>query len=243
MRRFCHLWLLFLICSSARLVSQDRPASVSIFGTLSTTSELFHHPNDPDLLLRSEYYPLNVIFGGGTDIRYAIAPLRCVVGASVEIMSKSETFSISTSGISSSSHQLTTVDVPVQDGYVVVPAELSVYVPLPIGNDIFQVYIGGGGGAYFGKRNYSYGGVEITTTDHTTGFGIHILSGAEYQMTPAFSLRTEFKFRDVHFETTGSFPEDQTSVENLSVTLPRGPQEARINVDGLAIAIQLAYHF
>lgn len=243
MRRLCYLIVLLLVSSSSRLVSQDRPTSVSIFGTLSTTSELFHHPNDPDLLLRSEYYPLNVIFGAGADLRYSITPLRVVIGASAEILSKSDLFSISTTGISTSGHQVLTADVPVHDGYVVVPIEMSIYVPLPIGNDIFQIYIGGGGGAYFGRRNYSYGGVNITSTDRSPGYGIHILSGAEYRLSSEFSLRTEFKFRDVHFETTGSFPDQNASVDGVSVTLPQGPQEARINIDGLAITLQFAYYF
>ena len=243
MRRVFSLLTIFAILPAGSLVAQNSSTSVSFFATLSTESELFHHPNDPDELLRSEYYPLNTIFGGGIDIRKAIAPLRLSVGASVEYLSKSETFSVATSGISTTTHLSTNLTVPVSDGYGVTVIELSVYVPLPIGNENFQVYIGGGGGGYFGGRDYSYAGIAATTTDRSPGYGIHILSGAEYNLSSVFSLRTDVKFRDVHFETTDTFPVQQTTVQGSALLLPQGPQQSRVNVDGLAMAVQFAYRF
>ena len=242
MRRFYHLLIFLLLLSPSSILSQERLTSISITGSLSTISELFHHPNDPDQLLRSEYYPLNVIIGGGIEIRQVIPQLRFSVGASVERLSKSGSFSVNATGFTGGNVSKT-VNVPVSDGYTVLPAELSIYVPLPIGTDDFQVYIGGGGGAYFGNRHYSYGNIDANTTDLSAGFGIHILSGFEYRFSTQFSLRTEFKFRDVHFETTSAFPDQRVDVEGVSITLPQGSQDARINIDGFVTAIQLAYHF
>jgi hypothetical protein len=242
-RRFCHLIVFLLIIPVPQLLAQERLTSISLFGSLSTSSELFHHPNDPDEILRSEYYPLNTIFGGGAEIRRIIAPLRLSVGASVEILSKSETSTVNVNGISSSSHLSTNINVPVADGYIVFPVELSVYVPLPVGTENFQIYIGGGGAAYIGDRRYSYAGLNSSATDQSTGYGIQILSGAEYKLSSIFSLRTEVKFRDVHFETVDNFYDRQTTIDESFVPLPQGPQQSRVNIDGLAMAIQLAYYF
>ncbi len=218
--------------------------SVAVLGSLSTTSELFHHPNDPDLLLRSEYFPLNTVFGAGLDFRRVIPFLRISVGTSVEFLSKSENISLP---VQSRQGPLDTqgvnINVPVNDGYRVVPVELSAYIPIPVGTEDLQFYIGAGGGAYFGERRYTFGGSTATTTDRSTGYGIQIIGGSEYFLAPRFSLRSELKFRDVHFETVNQFPDKFIHQAGYALSVPQGEQVSRVNIDGLFIALHFAYHF
>jgi hypothetical protein len=242
--RYGCLLLLILVFPGQQARTQDFLYSVSVLGSLNTTSELFHHPDDPDPLLRSEYYPLNTVLGGGLEVRRSFTDLRLALGASVELLTKSETSTLSLTSLPTAQEsQGVTVAVPVEDGYTVLPVELTVYVAIPVGNEALHFYIGAGGGAYIGRRRYTFAGLDASVTDHSAGYGIHVLAGSEYFLSPLFSLRSDVKFRDVHFETVNQFDRPVVSVEGHSVLVPKGDQASRVNIDGLSIALHIAYHF
>src|SRR5512140_3064495 len=82
--------------STGKLSAQDRPYSLALSGAFTTSSKLFHHPNDPDELLRSEFLPLDDIFSGGIDVRRSFDDIRLQFGLSAEYLTKSETIDLST---------------------------------------------------------------------------------------------------------------------------------------------------
>ncbi len=226
------LGVLILLQPASR--AQDRPYSVSLFGTFTSSSKLFHHPDDPDQIIRSQFLPLDDIFSAGIDIRRSIENLRIRIGLSAEYISTSDLISVPLSPSGS---------IPVEDGFTAVPVELSGYFMIPFGDESIQFYMGGGGGLYFGARKYRFGDAEAATVARSTGAGIHVLSGVEYAIKPSLSLRSEIKFRDVQFETTNRFERSSTTYLGRTILLDQSPLPSRVNIDGLTVHLGIVFHF
>ncbi len=224
--------LLTLVISTAS-VGQERPYSIELFGAFTTSSKLFPHPNDADELNRSFFLSLDNIFHGGVELRRSIATLAAYVGIGVEYIQKTDVIDV----------PLLSGSIPVRDGYHVIPVELTGYFVLPIGNETIHVYMGGGIGMYMGSRVYEYPTARAQSIDSKAGFGIHVLSGMEYSLTPGFSLRSEIRFRDVQFEAVNQFTQPQTIYNGTIVSLDQAPFSSRLNIDGMTMRLGLAYHF
>jgi len=209
--------------------------SISVFGTLSTSSKLFRNPDSPNDLLREQYVPFDNFLSEGIDVRRDFPDIHLQVGLSIEYLTKSQTYYLTSPA--------TFQAIPVEDGFSVVPIELSGYFPIPISTSSFHVYIGGGTGMYLGSRHYEYAGAQAGTVSHKTEFGIQVLSGIEYAIASPFLIRCEAKFRDVQFETTNQF--QQPAVHYLRSTEPLDeiPFTSRISIDGLALNIGIVYEF
>jgi len=232
--RHCRIIVLLSFGCLFGLRAQDRQYSIGIFGSLNTSSKLFYNPNDQDEFIRSQFLPLNSTFSGGVDFRRTIEPLRISLGISIEYLSKTDFF------IHPFSQSL---NIPIKDGFSATPVELSVFFPIPVGSDVLQLYMGGGAGAYFGERRHEYAGIRTSVTDHKTGYGIHIISGLEYFVRPAVSLRSELKFRNVQFESVNRFLEPTAVYAGTVVPLDLDPLASRVNIDGMTLSLHLAYHF
>ncbi len=218
---------------SAPIAAQERPTSLSLFGSYTTSSKVFYRTADPDEFLRSQFFPLDDILSAGIDVRRTLPSGNLQLGLSVEIISRSTSSSVPYGSLS----------VPVLDGVTAVPVEATGYFFIPVGTDEIRIFMGGGVGAYFGQRRYEYGGTSAETTDRSLGFGIHVLSGMEWYTSPAISLRGELKFRDVQFETVNRFQQTSTTVKGTIIPLPAETMHSRVNIDGMHLAVGLAWHF
>ena len=234
MTLFRYFMVMVCIGGLSKLQAQDRPYSFGISGSLSTSSKLFYNPEDQDEFIRNQFLPLDNALSEGIDVRRAIGPLSISLGVSVEYLSKTEVFT----------HLLSqSTVVPVKDGFVAVPVELSAYFQIPVGSDILQLYMGGGAGAYLGARRYEYAGVQAPAVDHKTGYGIHIITGLQYFVHPPVSLRSELKFRNVQFETVNQFRQSSAIYQGSVIPLDQEPFTSRVTIDGMTLSLQLVYHF
>lgn len=214
-------------------LAQDNPYRISISGSITTSSKVFYRYDDPDEFLRGRFFPIDNIFSFGADLRRSFEPIGLEVGVAIEYISKSERFGVPENGQT----------VPVFDGFVAIPIELSGYFFIPIGSEKLKFYMGGGGGIYPGERRYSYAGVQAPAVGRSVGIGIHILSGAEYTLSHSFSLRSELKFRDVQFETVNKFSQYSAVTSSGVIGLPQDPLLSRVNIDGMNLSLGIAYRF
>ncbi|MBI4549237.1 MAG: hypothetical protein HY707_14745 [Ignavibacteriae bacterium] len=212
--------------------AQEYLYELTLIGSFTTSSKLFRHPDDADEIIRSQFLRLDNIFGAGIDLRRTIEPLAVQIGLSVEYLSKTELFDTSGSRT-----------IPVKDGYTTIPIELSGYFFIPIGDENIRFYMGGGGGTYLGSRRYEYAGARARTIERIMGYGIHVLSGLLYKVSPRISLRSEIKFRDVQFETVNKFTQQVIVYRGTPLYLDQEPFASRINIDGMALTVGIAVHF
>ena len=227
------LILMALGAFTAPSAAQERPTSLSLFGSYTTSSKVFYRTADPDEFLRSQFFPLEDILSAGIDLRRTLPPGNLQLGLSAELISRS----------TESAVPYGTLSVPVTDGLTAVPVEGTGYFFIPVGNEEIRVFMGGGVGLYFGERRYTYAGTSAEVADRTTGFGIHVLSGMEWYCSPVLSVRGQLKFRDVQFETVNRFARSSATYQGTAVPLPAEPLRSRVNIDGMHLAVGLAVHF
>jgi len=228
--------LVTLICTIALLAGPEGRAgvgrlSVSVFGTLTTSSRLFPNPNARDDFTRGGFTPLNTAFSLGADIRGDVPFLGIRVGISSEYISRRVTGSVPN----------TRGTIPVEDGYSVLPLELTGYFRIPVGGESVNFYMGGGGGVYFGERRYRYAGVEPVTLQRDLNFGIHVQSGLEIGLGEQIALRTELKFRNIQIETSQRFTTPSTVYAGTTVPLPQETLHSRVQVDGMNLVVGIVY--
>jgi hypothetical protein len=168
---------------------QEKMFSVVVKGNFTTGSQLFPNPNSGDVFERSRFLPIEDFFGFGVELKYHIPETNIALGVSADY--------IRPTTLRTSFSRVDTVH-----GYRVLPVELTGYFHIPVAGPTFGVYMGGGGGAYFGRRIHRIADVEAEPVDEGHGFGIHVLGGLTYHFTEWFSLNAEMKFRDLQFESS-----------------------------------------
>lgn len=207
------------------LPAQNRQQSVTLSGSLTTTSKIYHHSKDSDPAIRNQYFSIDEIWGFGIDYRFPLSDGQTELGFSIEYLS-------------AHTNKINLLDPSNQgkivDGYYAIPIEASSYFKLPIGIQSLTFYIGGGIGLYFGGRDLSIDGIENHINHFSPGAGIHILTGCEYKLTSIFSARTEIKFREVQFSSES----DKIELANNS-TLPFSIEssDSRVSIDGLLLSL------
>lgn len=229
-----HIILVALAMVSFQAAHAQEPLySVSLKGNYTISSRLFYNIEASDEFLRRQYLAIDNIFGVGVDVRRLIEETWLQVGISVEYLRKKETGVI----------RISSARVPVEDGFWTVPVEMSGYFIIPFSSATFRLYIGGGGGLYFGERRYAIAEERASIVDTKKGMGIHVVTGVEYAITEWFAIRSEVKFRDLQFESTHLFTKSSVSYNGTIVTLDQTPSRSRINVDGMLIDAGIVLRF
>ena len=221
---------LSLLVGAPAALSQERNYTLAVTGSFTTSSKLFYNIDDPNEIARNQYLSLSNVLGVGIDIRRRIEESGLAVGISVEYISKLDDISESVSS---------TAIAAVKDGFVVVPIEATGYFTIPFSSERAQMYMGGGAGIYLGARHYQYSTDSARVIDQKPGYGIHILTGFCYRISPVIGLRSELKFRDVQFQSTNVFLPSYVSLPAPNYQ----PFSSRINIDGMTLTVGLAAFF
>lgn len=236
MRRVRNVVLIAVLCSCPLLMgaAQEHLFSVLLKGNLTTAGRLFLNPGATDPFARAQAVSFTDFFGYGAEIQYHIPNTTLSIGLSADYIRSKASRTIIASAQRS---------VPAEDGYRVIPLELTGYFRIPITDGRFGVFMGGGLGLYFGERHYRLAGLEAASVDARPGYGIHVLGGVSYRFTERFSLTAEMKFRDAQFQATNAFPVPQVRYGDILVALPQKPFDSSIHTDGMVFQLGAAFSF
>ncbi len=226
------LLAILLVVPGGQVICQDGGLSIILNGSYTTNSEIFPNPNASDPFARSQSFLVEGTFGYGVEFKYRIAQSLVAIGASVEYLQASVDRSV---GVAFRQ------GVQVQDGYRVVPLELTGYFIIPFSTRTFQVFIGGGAGMYIGHRTYTLAGVEAPAVDSEPGFGIHVVAGLVYGFNEWFSITGEMKFRDLQFSSSNVFPVSRIDYGGTVLNVSSEPFESKIHTDGVVFQIGAAF--
>ena len=210
--------------------AQDGIITVTARANLTTSSQLFTNPNATDPIEQNQFVPIENEFGAGIEVKYTFVETNLALSISADYL-KAGYSSRSPSGI------------PVDDGYRVVPVELTAFFIIPISGPKVTVFMGGGGGAYVGKRIYRLGGVEAPSVGSRTGFGIHVLGGASYHLTTFLSITGEMKFRDLQFDAANAFRTEQIVYNGRIIEVGTEPFYSRVHTDGIVFNLGVSVSF
>ena len=225
---------IILCVAASTLQAQEQPYAVILSSSLTTSSTFYYNPGDPEQTLRGLNHTMNSVSGYGIELRRVIEPGRIWIGLSTEFISKQESFTIPRDASTS---------IPVKNGYTAIPVELTGYFVIPFSGDVFRLYMGGGGGLYWGDRTYEKADVRAQTTERHLGYGIHILSGLEYSFSRPVALRGEVRFRNIQFDVISRMPQDYTTYQGKIIPLDRGAFASRILIDGMVVNLGLVLRF
>ncbi len=211
--------------------------SIGLNGVYTTSAKIYLNPYSSDQILRNSSFPLADIFNPAITFRYRLNH-DILFGFSTEYMKKSASGSNLTviQGIK-------TRDISVDDGFVLIPLEFSIYYFLPFSTDRFKFLMGGGFGIYFGKQTRSFGDESISTINRKFAYGINVSISMDYILYDNISIHSEMKFRDPQFNVTSQYAKQQVNYMGSIVTVAQDTFDSKINVDGVTFLAGIAFMF
>jgi hypothetical protein len=210
---------------------------LGIGAVYTTTAKVYLNPNSSDITLRNRYFLLEDIINPSLDIRYRLTdPL--IIGLNVEYMTKTDPGSTLRVFINN-----TTSIINVEEGFKLIPIELSLYYQLPFSTESFKFLMGGGGGYYLGEHIRSFGDADVENVEREAAFGIHVSISMEYLLKENIGLKTEMKFRDPQFNLTNKYTKNTVNFNGGTIRLPQDSFNSKINVDGVTFILSAAIYF
>jgi len=209
--------------------------SIAFRGTYTTSSKVFNNPDSPSSDLRGQFIALDNIYGPGVEIRINIPGQSVALTIAAEYLSK-QNESDQLVGFTAPPRLLT-----VREGFTLIPIELGAHVPIPLGSESMHLSMGGGIGAYIGRRVLNVAGAEAPQQNKPVSYGIHVETNFDFLILPRLCGRAEMRFRDPEFTTESKFEQQATQSNGVLILLPRESFRSRINVNGLTFGLGLVY--
>ena len=210
---------------------------IGINGVYTTSAKIYLYPNSSDVVLRNTSFPLSDIINPGISFRYRLSD-DLLIGFSTEYMTKT-----------GNGRNLTvfsnnkTVTIDVEDGFIMVPFELSLYYLLPFSTENFKFLMGGGGAYYYGKQIRNFGDAGVKSSETHISYGIQVSISMDYLITNHISVRGAMKFRDPQFTVKNIYDHKIVNYNGSILDLAQNSFVSKINVDGVTFVAGVAYSF
>lgn len=202
----------------------------------TTSAEIFLNPNSSDAVLRNQSYTLEDIFSPSIDVRYRFSK-NFILGFNFEYIRKISSAPNLTAFIGNS-----VVVFEVEDGFSVIPLELTAHYFFPFSTEQFKFLMGGGIGYYHGEFIRKFIDAELSVEQRKFAIGIHVSASMDYMVLENFSVRFEMKFRDPQYEVNSKYTKTEVIYQGETITLPDNPFNTKVNIDGLTFILGLVYH-
>lgn len=214
----------------------DSKFGLSVSATYTPTGRFFLNPNSIQKVLREENVELIDIYSGAIELRYRINE-SLIVGLGTEYIEKKS----KEMNVIGFPPQLAGVEV--NEGFRLIPIEVSIYYFLPFSTESLKFFMGGGAGIYFGDYIREFAGVSLENVRREFSWGIHGRIGMDYVIADFFSVRGEMKFRDPDFKMESKYTKDSFEYKGVNRSLPTEPFVTKVNIDGMTFVIGVAFHF
>jgi hypothetical protein len=231
-KRWLTIGTLMLVFGSSACHAREN-ISVAAKGSYTTSTRFLYNVDRNDIFIADKYFSYN--FGFGLDVRMLFYSDDILIGVNIE---KIKTLNQTAKLVYGNGQEYS---IPVTEGFVVYPLELSGYFLIPFSSEDARVYLGGGIGWYFGERIYSIASARAATLNSPSGFGIHVLTGADVRITSKIAVRGELKFRDPQFDSVNRFEEPSTTYNGLKILLDPSSSKTRVNLNGITYGLGLVF--
>lgn len=213
----------------------DNQFGISASANYTTSARLFLNPNAIQRAIREINTELVDVYSGSIELRYRL--------------NESIIFGIGSEYIEKVSKERNIIGFPpqfagieVEEGFKMIPVEVSVYYHLPFSTESFKFFMGGGLGIYFGEYIRNVNVVSVETVNREFSWGIHGRIGMDYLITDFFSVRGEMKFRDPEFEMENKYTKESFVYRNQVIDLPEEAFTTKVNIDGMTFSIGIVLH-
>ena len=209
---------------------------ISVNLVYTTSAEIFLNPNSSDPVVRNQAYTLEDIFNPSLDVRYRLSEYF-ILGLNLEYINKTAEAPNLTAFIGS---QLIVLNV--EDGFRVIPFELTAHYFFPFSTENFKFLMGGGIGYYRGEFIRKFSDVDLAVLQRKIALGIHVSASIDYMLINNLSFRFEMKFRDPQYEVKSEYTKSEVIYQGETITLPDDAFETKVNIDGLTFILGIVYH-
>ena len=228
--------LIFFLSSSA-FAQFNKTFGVSVNAVYNTSARIYLSPNSSDIILRNNSFIIENIFNPSFDFRYKFSE-SIIFGINTEYMTTTSIGPNLTVFLGNS-----TVTIDVEDGFKLIPLELTGYYLLPFSTEQFKFLMGGGMGYYIGSHVRKFGDVEVSNAERKAAYGIHVSISMDYLIKDFISVRGEMKFRDPQFTVKSKYSKKEVNYNGNIIRLAQDSFDSKINVDGVTFVMGLAFHF
>lgn len=211
--------------------------SIGVYGVYTTSASIFLNPNSSDVVVRNQSFLIEDILNPAADIRVSISePL--IIGLNIEYVEKTKSSPNLTAFVGGS-----VVRLKVEDGFNLIPLELTAYYLLPFSTERWKFLMGGGLGYYNGKFIRKVAGTEVNTVQKEAEFGIQVSASMDYVPINQVVLRFQMKFRDPEFTVTSQYDQQEIEYQGQTIILPADSFDTKINMDGITFMLGAAVQF
>jgi hypothetical protein len=224
---------------SLRFYDPEKKFSITLYGTYISASQLLENPRSSNPIERDVTTELNGGYGYGAELNYT-PPL---FETGLIIYASAEYFKVTSDNIIYRLYEgENRVSVRFTEKFTLIPLELGIKWHLPVSTDNFKIYIGGGGGIYFGDRTRNFAGMTSENIAKTPGFSLNVLTGLEYYIARNLSANFELKFREASFDAESKYSKGIVNINgnNYNIT---NPFYTRFIIDGVRISAGFKYQF
>ncbi len=232
-------FLLTLTLLNSSNFSQDENYNfnITVGSVYLTSAALFLNPNSSDIFLRNQSFELKDIFSPTIEIRYRLSE-SVAIGLSTEYSRKSQRGNFLTVLAGSQIIQLES-----EDGFVFIPAELSVYHILPFSTESFKFNMAGGLGYYHAVHTRKFGDTEISNLESKPVIGIQVSAGMEYLINGNFGLRLQMKFRAPEIKVKSKYNETTVNYRGNIITILQDTFDSKVSINGAVFVLGFSYSF
>ena len=228
---------LLLLTSYANAQFGSKRFSIGVNGVYTTTARIYLNPNSSDPILRNYAFEIAGIINPALDFRYRITD-DIIIGVGTEYM-KATASGPNLTAFSGNS----TVTINVNDGFLLIPVEISGYYLLPFSTEKFKFLMGGGAGYYYGEHIRDFGDASVSTVSRDFAYGIQVSVSMDYMIRDDITVHSEMKFRDPQFKVKSAYNKLEVNYENQTILLAQKTFDSKIDVDGVTFILGFSYLF
>lgn len=224
-------FFLFTITSLAQFGENN--LGIAVNAVYTTSADIFLNPNASNLDVRNKSYTLENIWNPSLDIRYRLSD-EFIIGLNVEYVNKTNEAPNLTAFIYNQ-----VVVLEVEDGFKVIPIELTIHYFFPFSTEDFKFLMGGGLGYYRGEFVRKFNDVELEVVQRKIALGIHVSASMDYMFYKNLSARFEMKFRNPQYNVKSKYTKNEVTYQGNTIQLPDDAFETKIDVEGLTFVLGL----
>jgi outer membrane protein W len=204
---------------------------IAINMVYTTSAEVFLNPNSSNPEVRNNSTTFEDIWSPALDIRYRFSK-EFLLGLNVEYISTTSVEPNLTAFIGS---QVFIFEV--EDGFRVVPIELTAYYHFPFSTEDFKFMMGGGLGYYIGEFVRKFQDVDLEITQRKFSLGLHVSASMDYMIIENLAARFEMKFRNPQYTVTSKYSEPEVIYQGNVIELPENAFDTKVDIDGLTFIL------
>ena len=228
---------IIILCFVSVFAQDNKKFILGVNGVYTTTAKIYLYPYSSDPVLRNTTFPISDIFNPGVYLKYKLSE-DLLIGINTEYMTST-----------SSGNNLTvfsgnrTVTITVQDGFRLIPVELSLYYLLPFSLERYKFMMGGGVAYYYGQQIRLFGNDQISSRETQIAYGIQVSVSMDYYLTKNIIIHGGMKFRDPQFVVNNTYDRKTVNYKGNTYLIAQDSFTSKINVDGVAFDLGAAFEF